>query len=208
MVFRYSKRARTFFTKYVPSQYGMVLWQPSKREPVHVPSRSFGGHVTAVPDPNVWCCILLFLCTLVRTEVKGQAFYGCSVDAGVAGVGLSVTQHVFLAWTLFVYCYFYQRSVCSNQRLESCKLPSTALMHWTKATRKRSRKTPEEIKWRPEPEEIKWEKNSFLSTNVKASRNSEKKIQNEENWQDKPNENLMTIQSPYKGTFRRTGHNS
>ena len=48
MVFRYSKRARTFFTKYVPS-------------------RSFGGHVTwnsAVPDPNVWCCILLFLCTL------------------------------------------------------------------------------------------------------------------------------------------------
>ena len=48
MVFRYSKRARTFFTKYVPS-------------------RSFGGHVTwnsAVPDPDVWCCILLFLCTL------------------------------------------------------------------------------------------------------------------------------------------------
>ena len=48
MVFQYSKRARTFFTKYVPS-------------------RSFGGHVTwnsAVPDPNVWCCILLFLCTL------------------------------------------------------------------------------------------------------------------------------------------------
>ena len=50
MVFRYSKRARTFFTKYVPS-------------------RSFGGHVTwnsAVPDPDVWCCILLFLCTLGR----------------------------------------------------------------------------------------------------------------------------------------------
>ena len=48
MVFRYSKRARTFFTKYVPS-------------------RSFWGHVTwnsAVPDPNVWCCTLLFLCTL------------------------------------------------------------------------------------------------------------------------------------------------
>ena len=53
MVFRYSKRARTFFTKYVPS-------------------RSFGGHVTwnsAVPDPNVWCCILLFLCTLGSTRV-------------------------------------------------------------------------------------------------------------------------------------------
>ena len=48
MVFRYSERARTFFTKYVPS-------------------RSFGSHVTwnsAVPDPNVWCCILLLLCTL------------------------------------------------------------------------------------------------------------------------------------------------
>ena len=49
MVFRYSKRARTCFTKYVPL-------------------RSFGSHVTwnsAVPDPDVWCCILLFLCTLV-----------------------------------------------------------------------------------------------------------------------------------------------
>ena len=48
MVFRYSKRARTFFTKYVPS-------------------RSFWSHVTwnsAVPDPIVWCCILLFLYTL------------------------------------------------------------------------------------------------------------------------------------------------
>ena len=33
----------------------------------YVPLRSFGSHVTwnsAVPDPNVWCCILLFLCTL------------------------------------------------------------------------------------------------------------------------------------------------
>ena len=48
MVFRYLTRARTFFTKYVP-------W------------RSFRSHVTwnsAVPDPNAWCCILLFLCTL------------------------------------------------------------------------------------------------------------------------------------------------
>ena len=30
-----------------------------------------GSHVTwnsAVPDPNVWCCILLFLCTLDETE--------------------------------------------------------------------------------------------------------------------------------------------
>ena len=58
MVFRYSKRARTFFTKYVPS-------------------RSFGGHVTwnsAVPDPNVWCCILLFLCTLVATQSLSRGF--------------------------------------------------------------------------------------------------------------------------------------
>ena len=61
MVFRYSKLARTFFTKYVPS-------------------RSFGGHVTwnsAVPDPNVWCCILLFLCTLAGTGMfRGPS--GCS----------------------------------------------------------------------------------------------------------------------------------
>ena len=56
MVFRYSKRARTFFTKYVPS-------------------RSFGGHVTwnsAVPDLNVWCCILLFLCTLGEMNVESE----------------------------------------------------------------------------------------------------------------------------------------
>ena len=48
----YSKRAPTFFTKYVPS-------------------RSFGSHVTwnsAMPDPNMWCCILLFLCTLGDTH--------------------------------------------------------------------------------------------------------------------------------------------
>ena len=59
MVFRYSKRARTFFTKYVPL-------------------RSFGGHVTwnsAVPDPNVWCCIVLFLCTLAY-HMSRVGFYG------------------------------------------------------------------------------------------------------------------------------------
>ena len=31
----------------------------------------FGSHVTwnsAVPDPNVWCCILLFLCTLALVQ--------------------------------------------------------------------------------------------------------------------------------------------
>ena len=48
MVFQYSKRARTFF--YLKC--------------------AFQSHVTwnsTVPDPNVWCCILLFLCTLDHT---------------------------------------------------------------------------------------------------------------------------------------------
>ena len=56
LVFRYSKRARTFFTKYVPSN-------------------SFRSHVTwnsAVPDLNVWCCILLFLCTLAVGHWYGE----------------------------------------------------------------------------------------------------------------------------------------
>ena len=41
----------------------------------YVPSRSFGSHVTwnsAVPDPNVWCCILLFLCTLDAVGRNGN----------------------------------------------------------------------------------------------------------------------------------------
>ena len=64
MVFGYSKRARTFFTKYVPS-------------------RSFGGHVTwnsAVPDPNVWCCKLLFLCTLVNSNCLFLHSHDASAD--------------------------------------------------------------------------------------------------------------------------------
>ena len=70
MVFRYSKRARTFFTKFVPS-------------------RSFGGHVTwnsAVPDPNVWCCILLFLCTLGSTSIQVRPLFSASswLDARLA----------------------------------------------------------------------------------------------------------------------------
>ena len=77
MVFRYSKRARTFFTKYVPS-------------------RSFGGHVTwnsAVPDPNVWCCILLFLCTLGGTEWSNGGFSNCSTSGrSVARSSSSRTQ--------------------------------------------------------------------------------------------------------------------
>ena len=35
------ERARTCFTKYAPSEVALL----------------------EIPDPNVWCCILLFLCT-------------------------------------------------------------------------------------------------------------------------------------------------
>ena len=48
---------------------------------------AFGRHVTwnsAVPDPNVWCCILLFLCTLgVSYKLKRVA---CLSHGGCHGI--------------------------------------------------------------------------------------------------------------------------
>ena len=107
MVFRYSKRARTFFTKYVPS-------------------RSFGGHVTwnsAVPDPKVWCCILLFLCTLdVRQWHASEMARSRSHDVFLCATILSTVTASAQLWSKEFWDFLGSRR---GKRLLCCSLSWT-----------------------------------------------------------------------------------